>query len=429
MGVEAINSARQMDSILKGIQGHGSVLLSNQDRPITKDSLLKAIYDLKQTIRLDKVKNPAINPLIVFYYMGHGLGMSDSYLQYFVLGDYDFSNLNHLNLKSVTENQMFSDYTVSADELANNFYLFSVNDDDKYLDSMFINNEYNKFIINYMKDSLGKTDDKKKLNKLNEILNKFGMKFNTDISRQTDTNAMSEAENLAARNIVSPAVGISNSPNINEYINNFAKQFNPVLTENKILKQHVPYILIIDSCANGIEGMLDFINKAEKEWLLKNKDKKWWDYLSDSDKKNPAIKNIIESQNNVKIDDIYQRQQQLDREIEMRKISISEITAATVIFVRGDTFKKYGALFFSTNPGGKIYPIGTSEFSENKDKTGVLARRFQLAVSGAKLYSKQVTLENFLELFDNTKLDAKTEKSLSWFAPSPDISKTIFIEN
>ena len=402
---EAINSANQMALNIQKIGGHGKKLLSGENKPVTKNDILNLIYDLKQTIRLDKAKNP----LIIFYFMGHGLGSSELD-QFIMFGTYDFKN--PITRVDIDNNGMFLKDVMSADELAENFYLFSNDDNDRFLDNVFtvdnINNikkeikhihekfheenhtmmedtynniklmikesnesavidaqkntqftqkELNEFIqeneeikkvIEMYEKMFTGYDEKMRKDIINRVISEY--KSMDDIRKKYDLQTQrNREESKEIFKLLTEKTGMSGdfyededkiSKDYLDYASN-KKDIEPLVKESKKLKNHVPYILIIDSCLNGVEGMNEYMYKIINEA--------------------PGTS------------------------FHQKKV-YKDIDYFLVNLLRGDTFKKYGALFFAANPGdntASVDSVDNGKFETqtippiNELKTGGIYFKFQ----------------------------------------------------
>ncbi|MDV4169676.1 hypothetical protein [Rhodovulum sp. FJ3] len=87
------NSARRVaDALIQSGARDGILLLSEgPDQMVTRDDVYLAITDLKRMIREDLQADPDLNPRIVFYFMGHGIGDTASRSLYMLPGDLTFN--------------------------------------------------------------------------------------------------------------------------------------------------------------------------------------------------------------------------------------------------------------------------------------------------------------------------------------------------
>lgn len=122
---EATSSAKKIAEEFRKIGGKGIEVLSQSNNPISRDKILESIYDVKRIIRHD---NPE-NPLLIFYYMGHGLGDNFS-TSYLVPGDYEIEQ----EYLSEIDRKQFASKLIEVDELAIHFWLFSIGDKYKSTD-------------------------------------------------------------------------------------------------------------------------------------------------------------------------------------------------------------------------------------------------------------------------------------------------------
>lgn len=87
------HSARRVaDALIQSGARDGILLLSEgPEQMVTRDDVYKAITDLKRMIREDLQVDPDLNPRIVFYFMGHGIGDTASRSLYMLPGDLTFN--------------------------------------------------------------------------------------------------------------------------------------------------------------------------------------------------------------------------------------------------------------------------------------------------------------------------------------------------
>ena len=394
---EAVNSAHQMALSFQKIGGHGSELLSSENEPITIDNILNAIYELKQTIRKDNAKNP----LVIFYYMGHGMG-DNIYSSYLIPGDYDF-NLNTSSNFNPEFNDKFKEYVINIEGIVRNFFFFSLGEKYENLDNEF----------------LGEKEHQR--------------------SSATNAQMLKNSEQLR---LDMEMLGLAKDATTSHFI------------EKEPSNSHVPYIIMLDMCSNGLDSMADLMprifeiatdtsfQKELKELTqgidMTNKNGSVnKDALIGKPDKTIAIlalfnKYLSKLPQNFKNKDITNKD--VKKMADSKDVvNISNNAKLRIMDIRKESYSKYASILYSVNQGEESFavtaPSDKSFAPKSKDKVGTLARRFELAVSKAKSSSKLVSFGEFIELFNDANLDSETEEPFRWFAPSPDMSNTIFIEN
>jgi hypothetical protein len=81
----ARRSARYVAELLeRSAKGHGNMLRSDANNLLSKEEMLAAVRDLVKTVKKSKAKNP----LVVFYYCGHGVSEGIAWSQFLVPGDF-----------------------------------------------------------------------------------------------------------------------------------------------------------------------------------------------------------------------------------------------------------------------------------------------------------------------------------------------------
>jgi hypothetical protein len=441
---EAIYSAKTMASFLKSkdIQGQGIDLLSNENQRITKKSILDAIYQLKQKIRQDKPNNP----LIIVYYMGHGIGAGYG-TYYLALGDYDFSeayDVNPFEFSNLTihlarhykEKDILSDdeialtlYTFKTDEkYANLDKLYS--DPELAVSNIFVNKEasgkelkeaFEKYVSNPSKfeaqfDKVGKdivSKSKKFQNIQEKILAKKNLKLVLDINsislKQAWLKAVSKAQLL-----------------VPDYADNKEKYF--MALDEEVLKaaaevkpegfeeidesgSHVPYMVILDSCFDGIKDD---------------------DYIMGINNLVKGIYQVINAKNNRFINEDDEIFEVIKKDQEQEFIIKSKLAHA---ITKGSIFKKYGAFFFAANPGNLSTAYdspGEPDDSINKDlKPGLLAKRFDIALNTVKKMPGDISLKKFIEIFNAIELDLdipNENKPFYWFSSDSKAFDGVFLK-
>lgn len=177
---EAVSSAMKMASMLHDMGGKGDApLVSTEGGPVTYLQMSNAIFKLGNDIARDKPKNP----LIVLYYMGHGLGDKDTG-QFVALGDYKF-NMVKSNDK---EDGVYKVVDI-AHELNN------INPSEKVL-----NDEQVNFIIKTKEDSVRKLlprAEKLKEKLKNTKSPEEAAKFMEDFSKESDEIALGSCATFA----------------------------------------------------------------------------------------------------------------------------------------------------------------------------------------------------------------------------------------
>ena len=506
--LEAVNSARVMSSILKGLGGKGYELLSREEAnniyPVTNVHMLRDIERLKNDIIHDKPKNP----LIIFYYMGHGIGDKDGLSQYITFGDYDFK-MEKANKKGNNFGAVFeiTDIAMQFDTL---------NPNDKSEHHVLSENELNvinkinkKLHNNEFKSSFNGIEDIEKFQK--EIGDEFGEElsavcqkdYSGDCSRMNqgngymmaqsndfikamkviekmrgkDVNDLSDEEKkeLSAANemvahINDPAniermtgmhidlEQIKNMPNLNTFmdIQNQSQQLSAQSSINKKQIQeaqdkirllargkiqdttpffkptqkypHVPYLIITDSCSSGLKGMSESMLEDNRNKTIINQIHQSVEQNKEYYKKffNMDDKQIME----------YERQVKEHYENVLKSNAISMAGSSQLFFAqsKGGIFKDNGALFFAANPGDSSKAFDEDDpFAKSTDKTGRLAKRFELAVDKASDNGVNVSLGEFVQLFSDDKPDglqaesSDLPKPFTWFKLPEILSKKILI--
>jgi hypothetical protein len=181
---------------------------------------------------------------------------------------------------------------------------------------------------------------------------------------------------------------------------------------------HVPYLVIIDSCSSGVQGMSDKAletsinaythNNAIKEKLEGTLTKEQAEKLASANTmvfQNYAIQTAGFSQ-----------------------IGFAEMT--------GGVFKEHGALFFAADPGelSHAFDQGEAAFIKDEHRIGRLAKRFELAVNEASSSGRDVSLGEFAQMFSSERTEGLQEgeaglpKPFSWFKVPASLSQNILIE-
>ena len=106
-----MNSARHVAAVLRLLGARfGVVLVSDKHHAVTKADMQAAIVELKSRIRADG----AAHPLIVFYYMGHGMGDTFGQALYLPPGDVTWNSLPSQSASSVLGRKTLSNFDVIA---------------------------------------------------------------------------------------------------------------------------------------------------------------------------------------------------------------------------------------------------------------------------------------------------------------------------
>lgn len=383
----ALFSAKLTAELLKGLPGYRNGLIApdDLDHPhiVTRDEVREKIYQLKQIIRADKPKNP----LIVIYYMGHALGNAEGVV-FFTLGNFKFSQNLAISVHDKNLDPLYKTEDVLADtEIAMSLFSFSLNDDRKHLDEVY-RSPPSLLSCDYTND-----DNRDCINEKMQLLG-----FKATPQNHASIHAK-EFKNRAKLRVYGPnyrgKIGAEDTDHArrSEYFKAFIEELHiynstlgPVMDEDRPTNNHVPYIIITDSCFDGIKTVVEREQRGQPKKTAPHIDMQ-------------------------ELDSIFSTM--------LADLRANGINSAIL--------KKYGTMFYSATPGSASQPAIDSPDNQRL-YPGTMAKRLELALIQTRHQKKPVSLRQFLETLANKELYilfAGTQKlnlqePFFWFSPPSD---------